>query len=168
MSNITNNRLSRILNKQVFFVTQSAATRLRQLLSDYYHHHNHISSNQENSPHQANSIIQCAERGPPKVPSDKDKNSKSPFSCVAIKIGLKRKGCSGLSYEMSFVDSNDISKSDEVIGTEYGDKVVIDSKAIMFLTGTQMDFIEETLGSRFVFNNPNQKSSCGCGKSFTV
>lgn len=59
------------------------------------------------------------------------------------------------------------SQFDEVV-EENGIKVIIDNKAIMYLIGTKMDFIEDDLKSEFVFVNPNSKGSCGCGESFNV
>lgn len=58
-------------------------------------------------------------------------------------------------------------KFDEVVDAE-GVKVFVDSKAVMYLIGTEMDYISNDLQQEFVFNNPNTKSSCGCGKSFSV
>lgn len=69
-----------------------------------------------------------------------------------MKIGLTKKGCNGLTYEMKYVKNH--AKFDETIDCgKY--KVIIDSKALMVLVGTQMDFVENELGSEFVFNNPN-------------
>lgn len=64
-------------------------------------------------------------------------------------------------------DENDYEKFDEVI-TEKNVRVIVDSKALMFLIGTEMDFVEDEIRSEFVFNNPNSKGECGCGESFTV
>jgi len=84
---------------------------------------------------------------------------------VGIKIGVRTKGCSGLSYSVEYAD--EISKFDEVIDTgEF--KVLIDPKATFFLLGTEMDYVEEKLKSGFTFRNPNEKGRCGCGESFHV
>lgn len=85
-------------------------------------------------------------------------------SC-GIRIGLRSKGCSGLSYTLEFVD--EVGPYDEVIET-HEVKVLIDPKAVMFIMGSQMDYVEDKLSSGFVFNNPNEKGRCGCGESFHV
>ena len=84
---------------------------------------------------------------------------------VGIKVGIRTRGCSGLSYTIEYAD--EIGKFDEVI-EDKGVRVLIDPKAVMFLIGTEMDFVEEKFKSGFTFNNPNAKGSCGCGESFSV
>lgn len=84
---------------------------------------------------------------------------------VGIKVGIRSRGCSGLSYTIEYAD--EISKFDEVVEKD-GIRVLIDPKAVMFLIGTEMDFVEEELKSGFRFINPNEKGRCGCGESFHV
>lgn len=84
---------------------------------------------------------------------------------VGIRVGVRTKGCSGLSYSIEFADEKE--PLDEVIETK-GVTVLIDAKASMFIFGTEMDFVEEKLQSGFVFRNPNEKGRCGCGESFHV
>ena len=82
-----------------------------------------------------------------------------------VRIGLRTKGCTGLSYTLEYADSH--NGFDEVI-EGHGVTVFVDPKAVMFLLGTTMDFVEEDLESGFVFQNPNEKGRCGCGESFHV
>lgn len=92
---------------------------------------------------------------------------------LGIRVGISTKGCSGLSYDIEYV--NQINKYDEVVNLEVSNnedsgslKVFIDPKAVMYLIGSEMDFVEEKFKSGFVFVNPNEKGRCGCGKSFKV
>jgi iron-sulfur cluster assembly protein len=84
---------------------------------------------------------------------------------AGIRIGVRSKGCSGLSYTLEFADAP--QPMDEVVETN-GVKLLIDPKASLFLIGTEMDYAEEKLKSGFVFTNPNEKGRCGCGESFHV
>ena len=86
-------------------------------------------------------------------------------SSAGIRIGIRTKGCSGLSYTLEYADEK--SAFDEVVDIE-GITLLIDPKAIMFILGTEMDYVEEQMQSGFVFKNPNEKGRCGCGKSFHV
>jgi iron-sulfur cluster assembly protein len=84
---------------------------------------------------------------------------------VGVRIGVRSKGCSGLSYTLEFADKQE--PMDEVVDTQ-GIRLLIDPKASLFLIGTEMDYEEEKLKSGFVFKNPNEKGRCGCGESFHV
>jgi iron-sulfur cluster assembly protein len=84
---------------------------------------------------------------------------------AGIRIGVRTKGCSGLSYTLEFADKQE--PMDEVIDSN-GVKLLIDPKASLFLIGTEMDYEEEKLKAGFVFKNPNEKGRCGCGESFHV
>ena len=84
---------------------------------------------------------------------------------VGIRIGVRSKGCSGMSYTLEFAESQ--QPMDEIVDTQ-GVKLLIDPKASLFLIGTEMDYEEEKLKSGFVFRNPNEKGRCGCGESFHV
>ena len=82
-----------------------------------------------------------------------------------LKIGIKKGGCAGMEYTMSW--ANEVGKFDEVV-EDNGAVVLIEPTAVMYLIGTEMDFKTDKLASQFVFNNPNQKSSCGCGESVNL
>jgi iron-sulfur cluster assembly protein len=82
---------------------------------------------------------------------------------VGIRVGVKKGGCSGLSYVIEYTD--EINKYDEVV-SEKGVTVVIEPKAVIYLVGTVMDFVQDKLKSGFIFTNPNAKGHCGCGESF--
>jgi len=84
---------------------------------------------------------------------------------AGVRVGVTNGGCAGMSYTMDYAQS--AAPLDEVV-EDKGVKIFIDPKAIMFLVGTEMDFVREKLGARFVFNNPNQTAACGCGESVTL
>ncbi|TFK47957.1 hypothetical protein OE88DRAFT_1664933 [Heliocybe sulcata] len=82
-----------------------------------------------------------------------------------LRIGVRNKGCAGLSYHLEYVDKP--GKFDEVVDQD-GVRVLIDSKALFSIIGSEMDWHEDALSARFAFKNPNIKDACGCGESFTV
>ena len=82
-----------------------------------------------------------------------------------LRIGVNTRGCSGMSYDMSFVES--ASPGDESV-IDHGLQVLVDRKATLFLIGTVMDYEIKDLESGFTFTNPNEKGRCGCGESFHV
>ena len=82
---------------------------------------------------------------------------------LGVRGGVKSGGCAGMSYVMEY--TKEANPNDEVI-EDKGVKVFIDSAAVMYLLGTEMDFKKEKFSSQFVFNNPNETERCGCGESF--
>lgn len=84
---------------------------------------------------------------------------------IGIRVGVKTTGCSGLSYNLEFVDS--INSNDKSFENN-GIKIIVDDKSLIYLDGTELDYAKEGLNEGFVFNNPNVKDKCGCGESFTV
>ena len=84
---------------------------------------------------------------------------------VGVRVGVKNGGCAGMTYTMEYAE--DVGKTDEVV-EDKGVRVLIDPKAILFLIGTEMDYKSDKLSAQFVFNNPNQKSACGCGESVNL
>jgi len=84
---------------------------------------------------------------------------------IGVKIGVKNGGCAGMEYTMDY--ATEAGPLDEVV-EDNGVKILIDPKAILFLLGTEIDFVTEKLSQRFVFRNPNQTDACGCGESVTI
>ncbi len=82
-----------------------------------------------------------------------------------VRVGVTNGGCAGMSYTMDYAE--DVKPLDEVV-EDKGVKIFIAPKAILFLIGTEMDFVTEKFGARFVFNNPNQTAACGCGESVSI
>ncbi|KAG5940389.1 hypothetical protein E4U59_002467 [Claviceps monticola] len=82
-----------------------------------------------------------------------------------IKVGVRNRGCSGLAYHLEYVDKP--GTFDETVEQD-GVKVLIDSKALFSIIGSEMDWAEDKLNQKFVFRNPNIKEQCGCGESFMV
>lgn len=84
---------------------------------------------------------------------------------VGVRLGIKTSGCSGLAYVLEFVD--EINEDDHIFEQD-GVKVIVDEKSLVYLNGTQLDFVKEGLNEGFKFTNPNVKDECGCGESFNV
>ncbi len=82
-----------------------------------------------------------------------------------IRIGVRNRGCSGLTYHLEYI--TEPNKFDEIVEQD-GVKVVIDSKALFSIVGSEMDWLDDKISSRFIFKNPNSKGTCGCGESFMV
>jgi iron-sulfur cluster assembly protein len=82
-----------------------------------------------------------------------------------LRIAVKTKGCSGMSYDLSWVDA--AGPGDETV-TDKGVTVLVDRKATLFLIGTVMDYEVKQMSAGFTFTNPNEKGRCGCGESFHV
>ncbi len=81
-----------------------------------------------------------------------------------LRIGIKAGGCSGFSYVLLF----DQVKEDDVVFMSNEIKVAVDPRSLVYLEGTELDFIDGLMGRGFVFHNPNAARSCGCGNSFSV
>ena len=84
---------------------------------------------------------------------------------IGIRVGIKTTGCSGLSYVLEFVDR---VAADDNVYEQGGFKLVVDPKSMVYLDGTEMDFVKQGLNEGFQFNNPNVKNECGCGESFSL
>ena len=87
-------------------------------------------------------------------------------SGVGLRLGTRESGCSGFEYVVDYAD--EINDQDEVFEC-HGVKVVVDRASLLYLNGTTVDYVKmNAVNEGFEFNNPNVKTSCGCGESFTV
>jgi iron-sulfur cluster assembly protein len=84
---------------------------------------------------------------------------------IGLRLGVKTTGCSGMAYVLEFVDQ--LNEEDHVFEVN-SVKIIVDAKSLVYLDGTELDFVKEGLNEGFQFNNPNKKEECGCGESFTV
>lgn len=84
---------------------------------------------------------------------------------IGVRLGLKNAGCAGMAYTMAYAETQ--QPLDEVV-EDKGVRVLIDPKAILFLIGTEMDYVTDKMQSRFVFKNPNETEACGCGESVAL
>ena len=82
----------------------------------------------------------------------------------ALRVAVEGGGCSGFQYDIDL----DAPKEDDMILEGAGEQVVIDSTSLPFLADATIDFTQELIGARFVIENPNVTSSCGCGTSFSI
>ncbi len=82
----------------------------------------------------------------------------------ALRVAVEGGGCSGFQYEIAL----DTPKDDDLVLESNGEKVLIDDVSLPFLAGATIDFSEELIGARFIIDNPNATSSCGCGTSFSM
>ena len=89
----------------------------------------------------------------------------APGRYAGVRVGVKNGGCAGMEYTMEYAESR--GPIDEVV-EDKGVTLLVDPKAVLFLLGTEMDFVTDRLSARFVFNNPNQTDACGCGDSVSI
>ena len=84
---------------------------------------------------------------------------------VGVRLGVKTTGCSGLAYQIEYVDE---PRPEDVVFEDHGVKVMVDPKSMAYIDGTQLDFVREGLNEGFKFSNPKERDRCGCGESFRV
>ena len=117
---------------------------------------------------QAKAALQITDLAASRIKDLIKMKTQNPSDIFGIKVGVRRRGCNGYSYVMNYCDDkSEVQKLDEVV-EEKDVRVVVDSKALMFIVGMEMDYIDNDIKSEFVFNNPNAKGTCGCGESFHV
>ena len=90
----------------------------------------------------------------------------------ALRVGVRSGGCSGMSYTMDFIETNELNPDDKVydysLKADQSFQVVCDPKSLLYIYGMQLDFSKELIGGGFNFVNPNASQTCGCGSSFAV
>lgn len=84
---------------------------------------------------------------------------------VGLRLGVKTSGCSGMAYVLEFVD---VPEADDEIFEIDELQIIVAPKSLVYINGTELDFVKEGLNSGFKFNNPNSKNKCGCGQTFAV
>lgn len=84
---------------------------------------------------------------------------------LGIRLGVTTSGCSGMAYVLEFVDEQ--APEDQVFEA-HGVRVFVDPKSLVYLEGTELDYVREGLNEGLQFRNPNVSAECGCGESFTV
>lgn len=120
-----------------------------------------------------NPIVDYLKISPEALKQIKSLLTKRKDPCEGIRVGVRTRGCSGLSYTIEYaIKDQNISKYDDVIlCADNNDKqiqIFIDPKVSMFLIGSEMIFKQDQLSSGFDFVNPNEKGRCGCGESFNI
>lgn len=106
-------------------------------------------------------LVRLTERAGIKIRQLQEREERGDYLRVAITGG----GCNGLSYKMRFVDA---AKKGDILVRSQEVPVLVDSKSALYLRGTVLDFSDKMIGGGFKFTNPNAKSSCSCGESFSV
>ena len=108
------------------------------------------------------SIIKLSDNAASRI---KEIMSSAEKDSLGVRVSVKSGGCAGMSYVLEYLKN--VNPNDEII-EDKGVKVFIDSAAVMYLLGTEMDYKKEEFSSTFVFNNPNETGRCGCGESFKI
>lgn len=107
-------------------------------------------------------VVNLTDRAADRV---KELIARSEKPVLGLRIGVRTRGCSGLSYSVEYADEQ---KRFEEVVEQKGVRLLIDPAAVMFLVGSEVDYVEDKFSSGFTFTNPNEKGRCGCGESFHV
>ena len=92
------------------------------------------------------------------------RNAEAIEPAMALRLRVVGGGCAGFSYDLYFDEVAEVDRAFEITGV----KVVVDEMSLMYLVGTEIDYVEGLQGAGFKFMNPNVKATCGCGSSFSV
>ncbi len=84
---------------------------------------------------------------------------------IGLRLGVRTSGCSGMAYQLEFADE---AQDGDLLFASHGVTVLVDPKSLVYINGTELDFVKEGLNEGFKFNNPNIKNECGCGESFNI
>lgn len=84
---------------------------------------------------------------------------------IGVRLGVRTTGCSGMAYKLEYADA---ANAEDQSFESHGVKIFVDPKSLVYLDGTELDFVREGLNEGFKFNNPQEKDRCGCGESFRV
>ncbi len=94
-----------------------------------------------------------------------DRSLKKRGCGLGVRLAVRPTGCSGMAYKLEYVDK---SQSDDQVFESFGVKVFVDPSSFVYLDGIELDYAKKGLEEGFLFRNPNEKATCGCGESFTV
>ena len=84
---------------------------------------------------------------------------------IGLRLGVRTTGCSGMAYKLEYAAA---ANAEDQAFESHGVRILIDPKSLVYLDGTELDFVREGLNEGFKFNNPQEKDRCGCGESFRV
>jgi iron-sulfur cluster assembly protein len=115
-----------------------------------------------NAPRPRPAVIKVTDAAAARI---RDIVSRADKPVVGVRVGFEKGGCAGMTYQLDLAEA--VAPGDEVVETQ-GVRVLIDQKAVLYLIGSEMDFAVDKLSAKFVFRNPNEVSSCGCGESVSL
>jgi iron-sulfur cluster assembly protein len=108
-------------------------------------------------------MVQITESAVKKLKSLKSEDGQP--DTAALRVEVKKGGCSGLSYKMNF---DNVSREGDQSFESHGERIIVDSESLLYIAGMELDYSGGLNGKGFVFNNPNASKNCGCGSSFNV